>query len=181
MTDDELEIKLREYEKLKDEQIARIGHRDNLIYVVLASSGVVASYYLSSGSNSDLLLAIPWLGIVLGWTYLVNDEKVSAIGRYIRRSVASTVREARVPAARGELFGWEVAHRSDPRRRRRKIEQLVVDEVTFVGSSAAALSLYWMSAQDPHPGARIIFWVEVVAVGVLFVEMVLYADISGKP
>ena len=28
------------------------------------------------------------------------------------------------------LFSWEIAHRSDKHRRRRKIQQLLVDEIT---------------------------------------------------
>lgn len=78
-------VHLQEYEKLKDEQTARIGFRDNLIYVALGVFGGLASFALTDASHMYALLIVPWVCAVLGWTYLVNDEKISAIGAYIRK------------------------------------------------------------------------------------------------
>lgn len=38
------------------------------------------------------------------------------------------------------IFGWEIAHRSDKHRKRRKIEQFIIDEITFVISGIIAYS-----------------------------------------
>jgi hypothetical protein len=104
--------------------------------------------------------------------HVVNDEKISALGRYFR-----FVAQARVRHLAGEdvadklskcvnescdekpeivrlldstkdcLLGWEVAHRSDNRRKVRKLIQLAVDLVTFVASGCVCLVAYfWMSS-----------------------------------
>jgi hypothetical protein len=51
-----------------------------LLYVTLTLfSGILA--YAVSGTNSLALLILPWVCLIMGWTYLVNDEKISALGR----------------------------------------------------------------------------------------------------
>ncbi len=127
-----LEVYLHEYEKLKEEQTQRIGFRDNMLYVTLGVFGGILSFALSGKTNYYALLVIPWVCLILGWTYLVNDEKISAIGRYIRYTLVDKVQELTGNADIESIFGWEIAHRSDTRRLRRKIEQLVIDEITFV-------------------------------------------------
>lgn len=79
-----LDVHLREFDKLKSEQIARLGFRDNLIYVTIVAVSGILSFALTNLANYDALLLVPWATLILGWTYLVNDEKISAIGRYIR-------------------------------------------------------------------------------------------------
>lgn len=71
-----LDIHLREFDKLKSEQIARIGFRDNLIYVTIVAVGGILSFALTSLANYNALLLVPWATLILGWTYLVNDEKI---------------------------------------------------------------------------------------------------------
>ena len=105
-------VLLAEYERLKDEQKTRIGFRDNLIYATLASIAAVVAATLSSRGNNALLLLIPPVCLLLGWTYLVNDEKVSAIGRYIRKDLGPRLAR-RTTLTEAEIFGWETAHRAD--------------------------------------------------------------------
>jgi hypothetical protein len=139
-----LEIYLKEYEKLKDEQTQRIGFRDNLIYVTLGVFGTVLTFAVSNKANYYALLIIPWVCLILGWTYLVNDEKITAIGRYIRLTLAEKIKENTDNVKTESILGWEIAHRSDNRRKRRKIEQLVVDQITFVISGIVALLAFWI-------------------------------------
>lgn len=75
-----LDIHLREFDKLKSEQIARIGFRDNLIYVTIVAVGGILSFALTSLANYNALLLVPWATLILGWTYLVNDEKIPPSG-----------------------------------------------------------------------------------------------------
>jgi len=70
-----LEIYLAEYQKLKDEQIARIGFRDNLIYATLIAIGGILSYALSNTASNRAVLILPLATVALGWTHLINDEK----------------------------------------------------------------------------------------------------------
>jgi hypothetical protein len=77
-----LEIYLQEYQTLKAEQTARIGFRDNLLYVTIAVFGGILSFTLAN-KNYYALLIVPWVCLILGWTYLVNDEKISAISLWI--------------------------------------------------------------------------------------------------
>lgn len=41
------------------------------------------------------------------------------------------------------LFGWEIAHRDDKHRKRRKIQQLIVDDIMLVFSGVIALAAFW--------------------------------------
>jgi hypothetical protein len=88
-----LEILLAEYNVLKTEQGQRIGFRDNIIYVTLGSFGAILSFAIADKVNYHALLLIPWVCVILGWTYLVNDDKISAIGRYIRDDLEKKIRE----------------------------------------------------------------------------------------
>jgi hypothetical protein len=140
MSDDKkgmLDVYLQEYEKLKDEQTQRIGFRDNLLYVTLGVFGTVVTFAVSNKANYYALLVIPWVCLILGWTYLVNDEKITALGRYIRLTLVEKIKQHTGNTDTESIFGWEIAHRNDQRRKRRKIEQLIIDEITFVFSGIA--------------------------------------------
>jgi hypothetical protein len=153
-----LEVHLHEFDKLKDEQIHRIQFRDNQIYVNLTATGVTGVFALAQPDHYPALLLIPWVNLVIGFLYISNDEKVSAIGRYFRRDLGSRIMDVlgMAPAERtaytwglsGDqvhypvLFGWEVMHRRDRGRLWRKIAQFLTDELTFVVPGVAALYLY---------------------------------------
>ena len=154
------EMALAEYEQLKTEQIARIGFRDNLIYVTLvAIAGTLTVAHASHGRG--YLLLVPAVTFVLGWTYLANDHMISAIGRYVRDHPALPM-------------SWETAHASDGRRRSRKAIQLAVDLAVFCGSGLAALAAFWAA-----PGSPLILVIasaaEAAATGVLAWQFAAYA------
>ncbi|MEQ8963172.1 MAG: hypothetical protein RLP02_35585, partial [Coleofasciculus sp. C2-GNP5-27] len=71
-----------------------------------------------------------------------------------------------------------IAHRSDKHRKRRKIQQLIVDEITFVFSGIIALSAFWFLVAKPPLGVTILSWVELLLLIVLGVEMLIYADLA---
>ncbi len=64
-------VHLNEYVKLKDEQIARLRFRDNLLYVTLVAFGGIISYAIMSDQTQYYyaFLVLPWVCLVLGWTY----------------------------------------------------------------------------------------------------------------
>jgi hypothetical protein len=176
-----LEIYLKEYEALKAEQSQRIGFRDNLLYVTLGVFGGIISYAVSKETNYHALLVLPWVCLILGWTYLVNDEKISAIGRYIRLTLIEKINSTTGQQDNPDIFGWEIAHRNDGRRERRKIEQLIIDEVTFVFSGIAALLAFWILVPKPMLAMNSLALVELIFLLVLGVEICIYADLQkGK-
>ncbi|MGW4951733.1 hypothetical protein [Streptomyces parvulus] len=136
------QLLLAEYESVKSEQRARIGFRDNLLYVTLA---VVAAVIAAAApaKQPSMLLALPPVCVVLGWTYLVNDEKISAIGLYVRDDLGPRLAELASRGGGFTTFGWEAHHRGDTRRRSRKATQAVIDLTAFCAVPLAALTVFW--------------------------------------
>jgi hypothetical protein len=172
-----LYVHLNEYIKLKDEQIQRMRFRDNLLYMTLVAFGGIMSYAVTEPSRYYAFLVLPWVCLILGWTYLVNDEKISAIGRYIREELSDKI-EKLTSTEKNSLFGWEVAHRSDKRRVSRKIFQLIVDETTFVISGLVALGFFWFLVPEPVISVRLLWSAEAVLVCSLGLWIFVYADLK---
>ena len=174
-----LDVYLQEYDKLKSEQLARIGFRDNLIYVTIVVISGILTVAFRDPPNYTVLLVLPWAMLILGWTYLINDEKISAIGKYIRLTLAEKIQALLGDVQLEALLGWEIAHRSDKRRGRRKLEQLLIDEITFILPGLVSLGLYWLLTPAPLLAAQIVMIVEVLLLIFLGVEIVVYSD-QGK-
>lgn len=169
------DVLLHEYERLKEEQSQRIGTRDNLIYATLISLAAVIAAYVQA-NRPQMLLLIPPVCLVLGWTYLINDEKVSAIGRYVRTELAP-----RLEGLVGEpVLGWETAHREDRRRVSRKAGQLVADAMVFVVPAVAALVAFWLLVTSPDTVLLAVAGIELILVLVLFHQVVTYAEIRWR-
>ncbi|MEM9217356.1 MAG: hypothetical protein AAGD25_23840 [Cyanobacteria bacterium P01_F01_bin.150] len=180
MSDDStLNILLAEYSSLKAEQAQRIGFRDNLLYVTLGVLGGIVSFAVSKPAHSYALLVIPWVCLILGWTYVVNDEKISAIGRYIRYKLVNKIQAHTGYSDLETLLGWEIAHRDDKHRKRRKFYQLIVDEITFVLSGIIALLAFGIqSSSIPPVGLIILAVLELICLIVLGIEIIIYADLG---
>ncbi|MER5431117.1 hypothetical protein [Streptomyces sp. NPDC002588] len=148
------QLLLAEYQSVKDEQKARIGFRDNLLYVTLTVVAAVIAAAAQAG-QAAMLLALPPVCVVLGWTYLVNDEKISAIGRYVREDLGPRLGAYAVPDGGFAAFGWESAHRGDARRTSRKAVQLIVDLTAFCAVPLAALAVFWADG-DREGGALLV-------------------------
>jgi hypothetical protein len=175
-----LELFLKEYDKLKSEQIQRLGFRDNLIYAnLIAMTGIIA-IGATDVVRILLLLILPMICVVLGWVYLVNDEKISAIGRYIRYTLTDKVKEA-AKITDPNIFGWETAHRSDERRISRKYIQLFVDLFVFVLPGFVAITIFWLNAPNILVPLRWIAIVEGILLAFLGIQIYIYADLKkGK-
>jgi hypothetical protein len=159
------ELALAEYKQIKTEQVARIGFRDNLLYVTLVAIAGTLTITHSAHSRGYLLL-VPVVTFVLGWTYLVNDHMITAIGRYVREHPG-------LPGMR-----WETDHPADKRRAVRKTIQLAVDLATFPGAGLAALTAFWLAApQSPLLVAASA--IEAIATGVLAWQFTAYASIRA--
>src|SRR5581483_4463964 len=125
--------------------------------------------------RSHMLLLLPPVCVIFGWTYLVNDEKVSAIGRYLRNVLG-----ARLAALAGEeVLGWEAFHRADGLRRSRKVGQLMIDLTTFAIPAVVALVGFWSGA----PATGWLFaasLIESLAVAWLMYQILRYADLANN-
>ena len=167
------QLLLAEYESVKSEQRARIGFRDNLLYVTLAVVAAVIAA-AAQAERPSMLLALPPVCLVLGWTYLVNDEKISAIGLYVRDDLGPKLAELAAHTSGFATFGWEAYHRSDTRRRSRKRIQTVIDLTAFCAVPLAALVVFW--ATGDAGGLLIALSVlEALAVAGLAAQVVWYA------
>jgi hypothetical protein len=171
-----LSILLSEYEKLKDEQIQRIGFRDNMLYVTLVTVGGVVSITFGGSNNLAPLLLVPWICVILGWTYLINDEKISSIGKYIRLKLDKCIRQ-QIAASEQAIFGWELEHRSDARRSTRKVLQFFIDEFTFCLSGISAIGIYLIFEPTKSPLTIMVSFVEGIFLVVLGIQIALYADL----
>ncbi|OEV09332.1 hypothetical protein AN218_22335 [Streptomyces nanshensis] len=180
------QLLLTELQHLKSEQTQRINTRDHLMYATLGSLAAVLAAVFQQGQHLGRLLLLPPVTLVLGWMYLVNDEKVSAIGRYIRCDLAprlSAVVQSGANSHQSEvppLLGWELAHRSDPRRTSRKRLQLAADLGLFTLTPLGALTVYWASG-TVDTWLLAVSLSEVLAVLVLGVQIVTYADLRREP
>ncbi len=165
-----------EYDKLKEEQTARIGFRDNLLYVTLGLFGGILSFTLQHQNYIGFLI-IPWVCFILGWTYLVNDQKISAIGHYMRNTLSKNLQKE-LDCELEVVFGWETGHRDDKHRIRRKRLQLIVDELTFVASGLIALLAFWLLMPNPNWLLYILCIIELFLLVILAVEIIIYADLK---
>lgn len=158
------EIATVEYTSLKSEQVSRIGFRDNLLYVTLiAIAGTLSITH--SAQNHTFLLLVPAVSVILGWTYLMNDTMISAIGRYIREHKALPM-------------GWENDHPLDKRRNSRKVIQLFIDLFTFCGSGYVSLVAYWITP-GTHPEILTVASIgEALILAVIAQQFITYASDS---
>ena len=77
-----------------------------------------------------------------------------------------------------EIFGWELEHRSDKHRKRRKIEQLIIDEITFVFSGMDGLIAFHCLVPKSNWAIKFLYWAEFGFLIILGVEIFVYADLG---
>ena len=159
-------LALAEYQQIKTEQLARIGFRDNLMYVTLVAIAGTLAITHSAHSHGYLLL-VPAVAFVLGWTYLVNDHMITAIGRYVRQHPALSA------------MRWETSHRADPRRVSRKTIQLAVDLTVFCGPGLVALTVFWLAPGPQPPLLVLASAAEALATGLLAWQFAAYELPAG--
>ena len=184
-----------EYDKLKSEQSQRIGFRDNLIFVHLAATGAVASWVLTNNNTPNAvhaLLVIPWICIILGWTYVVNDNHISRIGKYVREVMNKRAhilaQLESISLAEGDgrefilsaPFEWESYHRIDNRRVTRKTLQCMVDEITFfLPGILAILGYLYLDPSRAHGYLLCsVLSLELVSLLTLGFLIIAYADFA---
>jgi hypothetical protein len=185
-----LDVYLAEYKRLKSEQSARIGTRDNLVYASLvATAGVSAYAFLVDAGKPIVVLALPLANFVLGWIHTNNDAKSRHIARYLRYSLNERIcgivgrgPEELVGAENPCIFGWESAVRKVELRCLRKLTNLVADLVTFVVPGLLGLVFYWIRCYADYGGGvsallGVASFIELALLGVLSAWLLEGADI----
>jgi hypothetical protein len=174
--DNRLNIYLEEYKTLKAEQSRRIAVRDHVIYLTIAAVGLIFGLKDKLGDDLSLLI-VPWIGLLLGWTYLMNDQKISAIGTYVRRILDDRLKK--ILATQEDLFGWESEHRSDELRIQRKLLQLLVNLLAFVVPGIATTLTFIITASFAEP-LSILAGLELLLLLILGWQIWKYADLKGN-
>lgn len=167
---------IKEYEKLKDEQHKRIEFRDHMIYLTLAAIGTVFSFALEKPDLNITLLVLPFLCIVLGWTYLTNDEKISAIGNYVRTSLVPKLTEHNSHDKLSLAGHWEDYLRQDKSRRQRKWFQLFIDLSIFCFSGLVSILAFYLLHDNTNWYHIVISIGEGLLLIFLAYQFIKYAD-----
>lgn len=170
-------VLLAEYEALKAEQTSRIVLRDRLMYAALAALAATLALVVQPTGRQYLLLLLPLVCMVLGWTYFVNDQKISAIGRYLRRHLAPSLVASAQCA--DQMLTWESVHRRDPLRRLDKSMQLVVDLLMFAVPALLSVVLYW-TADDVRTDLLVVSIAEALGTLGFATRVVVAADLSVR-
>lgn len=165
-----------EYEGLKGEQVARIVHRNGLIYSTLAA--VAAAVVAVGQIGPAALLLLPPVTLLLGWAYLADDTMVSDLGRYIRLDLSV---KAETATGVQDPFGWEKHHRTLPGRTVRKLVWLAVAWLVFIGPVAGAAVAFWVVLGGNGLGwwADAVLIAEALLAGLLAATFALRADLVG--
>ena len=160
-----------EYEALKREQTTRTGTRDNLIYATIAAIGLTVA--AASRIGPMMLLLLPPITTVLGWTHIANDIKVSHIGAYLRRVITPQV----MARTSDVVLEWE--HRSDDQRGLRGLCQLAVNQLLFAAAPLSGMIVFWWLHPDPIPVILLIAsWVEAGLTGAMTAAILLFTGPS---
>jgi len=180
--DNKFNMILSEYNSLKSEQLERIKIRDTLIYISLGIFGAIFSYVMTGDHTNDkaiVLLILPTISFILAWMYIVNDEKVSQIGKYIRYNLSEKLKKI---TNQDDLisFGWEQYHRNDNKRSWRKTLQIASDLMTFVVPSIVSIGTYFFILKpDASQLLKFLTYLDVAIVG-FTAWLIIYFDHSER-
>lgn len=169
---------VKEYEKLKDEQNKRIEFRDHMIYLTLGAIGAVFSFSLEKPEFNSAFLILPFICIVLGWTYLSNDEKISSIGKYIRDILLPKIDSVPAEHALSLKDNWDAYVRKDRRRRGRKQFQLLIDLSIYCFSAFISIIAFFIFHKEIVFYHYCIISAECILIIYLTVQFVRYADMK---
>ncbi|MBP2330631.1 hypothetical protein JOF56_011016 [Kibdelosporangium banguiense] len=163
---------LAESDYLKSEQRQRIRYRDSLTYTTLAAMAAVVAAVLQA-RNNQLCLLLPPVTIVLGWKYAANDDKITAIGNYIKTNLAPRL----AAIVHQPVFVWEIQHGRYTRRRARKAMQITADLLVFCVAPLAALVTVWATTVCP-PALWVVSILETILVGITSVFVAAHAKLA---
>ena len=170
VTDGDRTVLLAEYDRLKEEQSYRLQTRDTIINFAVVATGGLAAFAINN--ESTVWLALPWVSTVFGWSYLMTEEKITALGRYVRHHLA--------PRLGPGTLRWESSKkRTTTLAGPHKAAQLVVNLLLFVAPALTAVGL-WTVTGDLAPGLVVLAVAEVVVALVLGFFFLAHSDVIDR-
>ena len=150
------DVRMAEYDKLKDEQLSRIHTRNNLMYTTLAALAAVGWAAITLG-NVDVWLAAPAVGLVLGWWYLDEDRMVFSLRRRFQRLSDELAVDLGVLDG-PRLLEWEFP-RAGSDGRLRRVSRLGVRLGLFVLPGVVALTVWAQTDLTGADPVHVVGWV----------------------
>lgn len=148
------DVLLAEYTALKYEAAERIKQRDHFVYLNITAIGATVAFVLGETATPYALLVVPWISMSLGWAYLANDDKVSALGNYVEHGLGAKL---------GSAFLWECGEkRSTNLKRQFRWAQFMVDLSQFVLPAFVIVAIAFSSVLEFPWWAKAISVVECV-------------------
>ena len=167
------EFYLTEYSKLKEEQLKRINFRDNLIYLTLAAIGAIFSFSVQQPSFTIAYLILPFLCIVLGWTYLRNDKKISQISVYINTHLINSLNDL-IPQNEPKIENtWDQFRTKYNNRNKSQKFQMLIDLSMFSFSGCISIIAFLVISPSICYFHIILIGVEMSAIIFLSSQLVL--------
>lgn len=121
-----------EHMTLKTEQLERIKQRDTFLNLNIVALGVFAAIAVQNQKQAAAWLVVPWLTAIIGWAYLSNDDKVTAIARHLTATVDT----------RTAALSWEAGQKGLLPLWVRRLAEVVVFLLSFVLPTPVAIALY---------------------------------------
>jgi len=172
------EILLLEYEKLKDEQRARISFRENLFYIALIVVGAVFSALLTTSGLDVGYLALTPVLFIISNAYYNNDEIVGRMNTYIQESLTPRLAVATGLKA-DELFQWE-AYTRRTRRLRRRLYLFVANLALYPGASAASLAFFVSRRAELSQAEALGVMICALITALMLIQVLNYADLFSR-
>jgi hypothetical protein len=129
------------FDFLKGEQLERIKQRDAFLNLNIVAVGIVAAIATEGPTRAAAWLAIPWVTVLLGWAYLSNDDKVTAISQHMRAALDPS----------SPLLAWESGPKGFLAPKLRRSAENVVFIVSFIAPTPVAIALYLSSQPSSTP------------------------------
>jgi hypothetical protein len=139
---------------LKTEQLERIKQRDTFLNLNIVALGVVTAIAVQGQKQAAAWLVVPWLTAIMGWAYLSNDDKVTAIARHLKAT-----RDTQAAA-----LSWEAGQKGLLPSWVRRLAEVVVFLLSFVLPTPVAITLYATTS--------LATWPVVVLIVVIFEAMI---------
>ena len=145
---------------LKAEQLERIKLRDTFLNLNIVALGLITAIAVQGQRQAAAWLVVPWLMAIMGWAYLSNDDKITAIARHLKTT----------PDAQTTALSWEVSQKGLLPPWVRRVAETVVFLLSFVLPIPVSIALYATASLAAWPLVVVIaVTIEVIVIAGLCV------------
>lgn len=169
---------LKEYEKLKDEQSARLLIASRTTYLSVFLTLLAFCVALSEYQYRIVLLVLPFTGLALGWNYVSNHQKINAIGKYMRTSLLPRIAQTTFGEDTGKASTWEDFIMNEPTKISRALIQFFIDSCVYCFPGAIAIIAFLFNHSVPNHYIVIAATSQFILLVLLFFQFIKYVDVS---